>query len=102
MPANLPPQYLKAEDEFRKLTVPAERLAKLKELYLLLPKHKGTEKLQRDLKTKMSRLRDDIEAGPASGKKTTGAVSHRVPSDGAGQVARSGPRTQARAHYWLR
>lgn len=90
MPANLPPQYLKAEDEYRRATTPADRLEKLKELYLLIPKHKGTEKLQCDLKTKMSRVRDEIEAGPASGKKS-GAVSHRVPSDGAGQVAIIGP-----------
>ena len=90
MPANLPPQYLKAEDEFRKATTPPARLEKLKELYLLLPKHKGTEKLQRDLKTKMSRLRDEIETSPATGKKA-GGVSYRVPSDGAGQIALVGP-----------
>ncbi len=90
MPANLPPQYLKAEDDYRKATTPADRLERLKDLYLLIPKHKGTEKLQCDLKTKMSRVRDEIEAGPATGKKT-GAISHRVPSDGAGQVALVGP-----------
>jgi ribosome-interacting GTPase 1 len=49
-----------------------------------LPKHKGTEKLQSDLKQKMSQLRDEIERGKAGGKKA--GVSHRVPSEGAGQV----------------
>ncbi len=90
MPANLPPQYIKAEEEFRRATSPAERLEKLRELFRLLPKHKGTEKLQCDLKTKISRVRDEIEgAKGGSGKK--GGVSHRVPSDGAGQLVLVGP-----------
>ena len=88
MPANLPPQYSKAEDEFRKADNPADRLEKLRELFRLLPKHKGTEKLQSDLKQKISRARDDVD-GAKLGKK--GGVSHRVPHDGAGQVVLVGP-----------
>jgi ribosome-interacting GTPase 1 len=84
MPANLPPQYLKAEEEYRRATSPGDRLEALRELFRLLPKHKGTEKLQSDLKTKISRARDEIEGAKAGGKK--GGVSHRVPRDGAGQV----------------
>ena len=84
MPANLPPQYNKAEDEFRRATTPAERLDKLREMYRLLPKHKGTEKLQSDLKKRISQTRDEIEGGRAAGKK--GGVSYRVPHEGAGQV----------------
>src|SRR4051794_36751503 len=84
MPANLPPQYLKAEEEYRRATSPGDRLEALRELFRLLPKHKGTEKLQSDLKTKISRARDEIEGAKAGGKK--GGGSHRVPRDGAGQV----------------
>ncbi len=84
MPANLPPQYSKAEEELRKASTPAERLEKLRELFRLLPKHKGTEKLQSDLKQKISRAKDDLE-GAKSGAKKAG-VSHRVPKEGAGQV----------------
>ena len=84
MPANLPPQYGKAEDEFRKAATPDERLNKLREMFRLLPKHKGTEKLQSDLKQKISRAKDDVE-GVKSGKKA--GVSHRIPREGAGQVA---------------
>ncbi|MDX2035701.1 MAG: GTPase [Isosphaeraceae bacterium] len=84
MPANLPPQYSKAEDEFRKATTPAERLEKLREMFRLLPKHKGTEKLQSDLKQKISRAKDDLEGGKTTGKPT--GVSRRVPREGAGQI----------------
>jgi ribosome-interacting GTPase 1 len=89
MPANLPPQYHKAEIEFRGASTPAERLEKLREMYRLLPKHKGTEKLQSDLKQKISRLKDELEGAAAAGKK--GGVSHRVPHEGAGQIALVGP-----------
>jgi ribosome-interacting GTPase 1 len=84
MPANLPPQYSKAEEEYRRASTPAERLEKLREMFRLLPKHKGTEKLQSDLKQKISRARDEIEGAKHAGKKS--GVSHRIPHEGAGQV----------------
>jgi hypothetical protein len=84
MPANLPPQYSKAEEEFRRATTPADRLEKLREMFRLLPKHKGTEKLQSDLKQKISRAKEDLDGAKAGPKKA--GVSHRVPKEGAGQV----------------
>ncbi len=84
MPANLPPQYMKAEEDFRKAGSPAEKLEALRTLFRLLPKHKGTEKLQSDLKQKISRARDEVEAGKSGGKKS--GPSYRVPREGAGQV----------------
>jgi ribosome-interacting GTPase 1 len=89
MPANLPPQYHKAEAEYRRATTPAERLDTLREMFRLLPKHKGTEKLQSDLKQKMSRLKDELEGARGAGKK--GGVSYAVPHEGAGQVVLVGP-----------
>jgi uncharacterized protein len=89
VPANLPPQYLKVEDEYRRAASLDERLEKLQELFRLLPKHKGTEKLQSDLKQKMSQLKDERERGKAGGKKA--GVSHHVPREGAGQVMLIGP-----------
>jgi ribosome-interacting GTPase 1 len=89
MPANLPPQYNKAEEEFRRAATPGERLEKLREMFRLLPKHKGTEKLQSDLKKRISRTRDEIEGARASAKK--GGVSYGVPHEGAGQVVLVGP-----------
>ena len=84
MPANLTPQYNKAEEEYKQAKTAEERLACLKKMYTLLPKHKGTEKLQADLKTKMSELKDDVEREKKSGKKV--GVSYKIPKQGAGQV----------------
>src|SRR3954462_8575217 len=85
MPANLPPQYSKAEEEYRKASTPGDRLEKLREMFRLLPKHKGTEKLQSDLKQKISRLKDEIEGSKTAGSKKAG-LSYRVPHEGAGQI----------------
>ena len=85
MPANLPPQYTKAEDDLRRAATPAARLEGLRELFRLLPKHKGTERLQSDLKKRISRARDDLDGAKAGGKSS--GVSRKVVRQGAGQVA---------------
>lgn len=84
MPANLTPQYLEAEAEYKKAQTAEERLACLKKMWALLPKHKGTDKLQADIKSKMSEARDEAEQEKKSAKK--GGVSYKVPKQGAGQV----------------
>jgi ribosome-interacting GTPase 1 len=85
MAANLTPQYLEAEAEYKKAKTAEERLACLKKMYQLLPKHKASEKLQADLKTKISEAKDEVERERKSPKKA-GGVSHKIPKQGAGQV----------------
>ncbi len=84
MPANLPPQYLKVEAEYKRASAPEERLEKLRELFRLLPKHKGTEKLQSDLKQKISQLKEEQERGKSGSRKA--GPSYHVSREGAGQV----------------
>jgi ribosome-interacting GTPase 1 len=86
MPANLPPQYHKAEADFRRAAEPSGRLEALREMFRLLPKHKGTEKLQSDLKQKISRAKEEVEGGGAGVGGKKGGLSYRVPREGAGQV----------------
>jgi ribosome-interacting GTPase 1 len=83
MAANLTPQYLEAEAEYKKAQTAEERLDCLKKMYSLLPKHKASEKLQADLKTKISETREEVEHNKRSPKKV--GVSHRIPKQGAGQ-----------------
>ena len=82
MAANLTPQYLEAESEYKKAKSPEERLECLRKMYQLLPKHKASEKLQAELKKKISAARDEAEDKKAAKK---GGVSHKVPHQGAGQ-----------------
>src|SRR5438874_10668737 len=83
MAANLTPQYLEAETEYKRAQTAEERLACLKKMYSLLPKHKASEKLQADLKTKISAAREEVERERKSPKKV--GVSHKIPKQGAGQ-----------------
>src|SRR5262245_2706311 len=61
MPANLTPQYMEAERRFKQATSVEEKIAALEEMMAVMPKHKGTEKLQAELKKKMSGLKKDAE-----------------------------------------
>lgn len=83
MAVNLTPQYLDAEAEYKKAQTPEEKLACLKKMWTLVPKHKASEKLQAELKTKMSKLSDEIEQVKSHPKKV--GVSYKFPKQGAGQ-----------------
>lgn len=87
MPANLGPDYLAAEQEFRQAETPFERIAALERMYAALPKHKGTEKLQADLKRRLSQARKDGQKKGAS----HAPPFYLVPREGAGQIALVGP-----------
>jgi ribosome-interacting GTPase 1 len=83
MAANLTPQYLEAEAEYKKAQTTEERLECLKKMYSLVPKHKASEKLQAELKTKISDARKELDQERKSPKKT--GVSYKIPKQGAGQ-----------------
>ncbi len=90
MPANLTPQYLDAEERYKKATNDEEKLACLEEMMRVIPKHKGTEKMRADLKTRMAKLRTKTE-GP---KKAAGTRHHaldHVDKHGSAQIALIGP-----------
>ena len=83
MPANLTPQYMEAEKRFKQADSVEEKVAALEEMMATIPKHKGTEKLQADLKKKMSALRKETEQH----KKTGRRESFVVEREGARQLA---------------
>jgi len=84
MPANLPPQYFDVEKKYRETKDIREKLVYLQELLAIVPKHKGTEKLQAELKTKISKLKDTISKQKKAGG--TGGAWYQVEKQGAGQI----------------
>lgn len=82
MPANLTPDYQRAEQQYRQAETPEDKLVALEEMLRTLPKHKGTEKIQAELKRKISQLRQ----AQASARKGGGKDPFHVPRQGAGQV----------------
>ena len=89
MPANLTPQYKAAEARYHAATAHDEKLDALREMLALLPKHKGTEKLQGDLRKKLAKLEEEGEHVAKSGHR--GPDPAHVHKEGAGQWALVGP-----------
>jgi uncharacterized protein len=84
MAVNLPPQYHDAEAEYKKARTPEEKLTALKKMWVILPKHKASEKVQAILKTKISEVSDELEVARSGPKKAT--ASYKIPRQGAGSV----------------
>ncbi len=89
MPANLSPEYKKAEAEFRRARDPREQLDGLKEMLRTIPKHKGTEAMRADIKTRIKDLTDTLGAPRTGGARSGPATVIR--REGAAQVALLGP-----------
>ncbi len=90
MAVNLPPHYHDAEARYKKAQTPEDKLVALKEMWVLLPKHKASEKIQAELKTKISELTDQIEQSKLGPKKAAPGT-FKFPRQGAGQVVLLGP-----------
>ena len=89
MPANLSPEYKAAEANFRKARDPGERLEWLREMLRVIPKHKGTDHLQGDIKRKIKELSGELEGPKKGGTRSGPAVVTRP--EGAAQLALIGP-----------
>ena len=82
MPANLTPEYFKAEKWYKSATTNDERILALERMLSVMPKHKGTDHLKADLRKKLSRLKD---AGTQKKGGSHVDIFH-VPRGGAGQI----------------
>ncbi|HET9554697.1 MAG TPA: GTPase [Anaeromyxobacteraceae bacterium] len=88
MPANLTPQYKEAELRYHRAVTREEKEDALQEMIALLPKHKGTEKLQADLRKRLAKLAEEAEHARRPGHRAE--VGH-VAREGAGQWVLVGP-----------
>jgi hypothetical protein len=89
MPANLTPQYKEAEQRFRQAATHEEKLEALREMMALLPKHKGTEKIQGDLRKRLAKLEEEGEHAKRAGAPRFDPG--HVRREGAGQWVLLGP-----------
>jgi len=86
MPANLTPQYLEAEKNFRAARTTQEKIAWLEEMLSVMPKHKGTDHLRAELRTKIANLTKSMDKKAATSHSTT-----KIEKSGAAQLAVIGP-----------
>jgi hypothetical protein len=80
MPANLTPDYLRAGQSFREARTSEEKLAALEQMLATIPKHKGTDKMQADIKHRIAKLRSQ----EASAKRTKHVDPYHIAPSGPG------------------
>jgi ribosome-interacting GTPase 1 len=100
VPANLTPEYRTAEAAFRKAREPKERLQCLRDMLRLIPKHKGTDHLQADIKRRIKELTEELEAPKKGGAR--GTASSTVRPEGAAQIALLGPPNSGKSELHAR
>lgn len=83
MPANLTPQYLEAELKFKQAKTTPEKIKALEVMMAIIPKHKGTERLRGQLKSRMAKLKEELQRKPAVAKAEQ---AYNIKKEGAAQV----------------
>ncbi|MCK4353381.1 50S ribosome-binding GTPase [candidate division WOR-3 bacterium] len=81
MPANLPPQYFEAEARYRLTANPREKIEILREMLGIMPHHKGTDKLQADLRARISKLNKEMQK-----KHTKRRHTYHINKEGVAQL----------------
>lgn len=87
MPANLPPQYFEAEKRYRAARDVDDKIAALQEMLGIMPHHKGTDKLQAGLRSRIAKLTQESERKLATARRS----GYYIRREGAGQVILIGP-----------
>ena len=85
MPANLSPEYKAAAEAYRKARDPQQKLEHLREMLSVIPKHKGTDHLQADLKHRIKELDEELAGPKRGGARSSPALVVRP--EGAAQLA---------------
>jgi small GTP-binding protein len=96
MPTNLPAEAKKKWNEASTARNPRQKLQLLQEFLSLVPKHKGTEKLRAQVKTKMATLRREAEEKKQK-KATARGPKLFIEKEGAAQIVILGPTKTGRS-----
>jgi len=84
VPANLTPQYLEAEAKFKQAKTTQEKINALEVMMAVIPKHKGTEKIRGQLKSRMAKLKEELQKRPTLSKSEQ---AYTIKKEGVAQVA---------------
>ncbi|MFQ5826394.1 MAG: GTPase [Dehalococcoidia bacterium] len=83
MPANLPPEYFEAEIRYRQAKEIPEKIEALQAMFAVMPKHKGTDRLRAELRTKIAKLTQEAQHKHVLGRQASFSY---IRKEGAGQV----------------
>lgn len=85
MAANLPPQFFQLQKKLKETEDSQEKISILEELLRIVPKHKGTERVQEDLKRKLAKAKKE------EARKPKPKQLFSLKKEGAAQVVIIGP-----------
>ncbi len=83
---NAGPEYYAAEERYRNAKTVEEKLAALQEMLKFAPKHKSSESLLLEIKSKIAKLRKETEKEERKKKASKGGKGEFVRKQGAAQV----------------
>jgi hypothetical protein len=69
MPANLTPQFYEARERFHRASTNDDKVKALEEMLRTIPKHKGTDKMQANIKKQLSKVKADSIKQASQGKQ---------------------------------
>jgi ribosome-interacting GTPase 1 len=72
-----------ADKKFKEATTPQQKLEALEEMLSTIPKHKGTEKMQADLKRRIAKFREETQRRKGAARSRP---FYQVEREGAGQI----------------
>ncbi len=96
MATNLPPQYFEVEKKLKTARTSQEKIEIYEELLAIIPKHKASEKLQAQLKTKLSQLKSATDKKSAVARH---ASAYLIERSGAGQIIVVGPPNSGKSSF---
>ncbi|MFH1350125.1 MAG: TGS domain-containing protein [Pseudomonadota bacterium] len=88
MPANLPPQYFEAEQRYRVAKTPEAKIEALEEMLMIMPKHKGTDKLRADLRRRISKVKSQSQQKKGVSRRES---EYYIEREGVAQIVVIGP-----------
>jgi len=96
MPANLTPEFYQAREKFHRASTNNEKLAALQEMLRTIPKHKGTDKMQANIKKQISKLKLDNQKQKSQGKQKPFWI---IEKQGAARIVLVGPPNSGKSQF---
>jgi ribosome-interacting GTPase 1 len=87
MPTNVSVEYAVAEQDYNKASTTEEKITALQKMLSTAPSHKGAENLRQDIKSKLAKFKDKLEAE----KEKKRGTSFAIKKEGAATILFIGP-----------
>lgn len=98
MPTNVGPEYKAAEARYRLAATPEAQLAALQEMLSTIPKHKGTEKMQADIKRRISEQKKEAAQRKRGGHRP----AYMIEAAEGGRIVLVGPTNSGKSQLLAR